>query len=115
MHLVYSVQLGNGEHGTDVRVRNNRLHCQNCYSNDEGVLFLILLFYRFHIMKISSLSNNLFIFPKCVTKEIFLFYFILLFFIIFSLNLPELKAGNVFLHKSAFYEYYDCFVYVEVR
>merc|ERR1740128_856079 len=36
---VCSVQLGNGEHGTDVRGRNNRLHCQNCYSNDEGLKF----------------------------------------------------------------------------
>jgi len=36
---VCSVQLGNGEQGTDVRVRNNRLHCQNCYSNDEGLKF----------------------------------------------------------------------------
>ena len=35
-----SIQLGNGEQGTDVRVRNNRLHCQNCYSNDEGKLFI---------------------------------------------------------------------------
>lgn len=26
-------------HGTDVRVRNNRLHCQNCFSNEEGVKF----------------------------------------------------------------------------
>lgn len=33
---VCHVQLGNGSVGTDVRVRNNRLHCQNCYSNDEG-------------------------------------------------------------------------------
>jgi len=36
---VCSIQLGNGEQGTDVRVRNNRLHCQNCYSNDEGLKF----------------------------------------------------------------------------
>ena len=28
--------LGNGTCGTDVRVRNNKLHCKNCYSNDEG-------------------------------------------------------------------------------
>ena len=34
--IYFSIQLGNGETGTDVRVRNNRLHCQNCYSNDEG-------------------------------------------------------------------------------
>ena len=33
---VCHVQLGNGTAGTDVRVRNNKLHCQNCYSNDEG-------------------------------------------------------------------------------
>ena len=33
---VCQVQLGSGNKGTDVRVRNNRLHCQNCYSNDEG-------------------------------------------------------------------------------
>ena len=35
---VCHVQLGNGSAGTDVRVRNNKLHCQNCYSNDEGIL-----------------------------------------------------------------------------
>ena len=34
--VVCHVQLGNGSSGTDVRVRNNKLHCQNCYSNDEG-------------------------------------------------------------------------------
>ena len=34
--VVCHVQLGNGSTGTDVRVRNNKLHCQNCYSNDEG-------------------------------------------------------------------------------
>ena len=33
---VCHIQLGNGSAGTDVRVRNNKLHCQNCYSNDEG-------------------------------------------------------------------------------
>ena len=36
MRIDFSILLGNGETGTDVRVRNNRLHCQNCYSNDEG-------------------------------------------------------------------------------
>lgn len=36
--VVCHVQLGNGSTGTDVRVRNNKLHCQNCYSNDEGKL-----------------------------------------------------------------------------
>lgn len=36
--VVCSAQLGNGSTGTDVRVRNNKLHCQNCYSNDEGMM-----------------------------------------------------------------------------
>lgn len=36
---VCHLQLGNGTAGTDVRVRNNKLHCQNCYSNDEGLKF----------------------------------------------------------------------------
>jgi hypothetical protein len=35
-HSELNFQLGNGTAGTDVRVRNNKLHCQNCYSNDEG-------------------------------------------------------------------------------
>ncbi|KAG1664446.1 LIM and calponin y domains-containing protein 1 [Nymphon striatum] len=34
---VCQVQLGNGSCGADVRVRNHKLHCQNCYSNDEGM------------------------------------------------------------------------------
>ncbi|CAG0894455.1 unnamed protein product, partial [Cyprideis torosa] len=33
---VCEAPLGNGEAGADVRVRNNRLHCQNCYSNDQA-------------------------------------------------------------------------------
>ena len=36
LNLNFYIQLGNGSAGTDVRVRNNKLHCQNCYSNDEG-------------------------------------------------------------------------------
>ncbi|CAG2101012.1 unnamed protein product [Medioppia subpectinata] len=35
---VCNIQLGNGTVGTDVRVRNHKLHCQNCYSNDEAGL-----------------------------------------------------------------------------
>ncbi|KAL3289697.1 hypothetical protein HHI36_023098 [Cryptolaemus montrouzieri] len=36
---VCHVQLGNGLNGTDVRVRNQKLHCHNCYSSDDGVKF----------------------------------------------------------------------------
>uniref|UniRef100_A0A7G3ANV5 Putative mediator of rna polymerase ii transcription subunit 15 isoform x1 n=1 Tax=Lutzomyia longipalpis TaxID=7200 RepID=A0A7G3ANV5_LUTLO len=36
---VCRVQLGDGSNGTDVRVRNHKLHCHNCYSSDDGVKF----------------------------------------------------------------------------
>lgn len=36
---VCHMQLGNGLMGTDVRVRNQKLHCHNCYSSDDGVKF----------------------------------------------------------------------------
>lgn len=36
---VCHVQLGDGLNGTDVRVRNQKLHCQNCYSSDDGIKF----------------------------------------------------------------------------
>ncbi|XP_030756556.1 spindle pole body component 110 [Sitophilus oryzae] len=36
---VCHIQLGDGRMGTDVRVRNQKLHCHNCYSSDDGVKF----------------------------------------------------------------------------
>ncbi|GLH05827.1 Uncharacterized protein CG43427 [Gryllus bimaculatus] len=36
---VCHVQLGDGLMGTDVRVRNSKLHCHNCYSSEDGVKF----------------------------------------------------------------------------
>ncbi|CAH1266969.1 LIMCH1 [Branchiostoma lanceolatum] len=33
---VCGIQLGNGQQGTDVRIRANALHCSNCYSNEKG-------------------------------------------------------------------------------
>lgn len=36
---VCHIQLGDGLIGTDVRVRNQKLHCHNCYSSDDGVKF----------------------------------------------------------------------------
>lgn len=33
------IRLGDGLNGTDVRVRNHKLHCQNCYSSDDGIKF----------------------------------------------------------------------------
>ena len=33
--------LSNGQMGADVRVRVNRLHCKNCYSNDDGELIYL--------------------------------------------------------------------------
>ncbi|XP_012343755.1 uncharacterized protein LOC100866274 isoform X2 [Apis florea] len=34
---VCHVRLGDGLMGTDVRVRNQKLHCHNCYSSDDGI------------------------------------------------------------------------------
>lgn len=36
---VCHTQLGDGLMGTDVRVRNHKLHCHNCYSSDDGIKF----------------------------------------------------------------------------
>lgn len=36
---VCHIQLGDGLNGTDVRVRNQKLHCQNCYSSEDGIKF----------------------------------------------------------------------------
>ncbi|XP_031621786.1 myb-like protein X isoform X3 [Contarinia nasturtii] len=36
---VCRVQLGDGVSGADVRVRNQKLHCNNCFSSDDGVKF----------------------------------------------------------------------------
>lgn len=33
---VCHMRLGDGLMGTDVRVRNHKLHCHNCYSSDDG-------------------------------------------------------------------------------
>ncbi|KHN88761.1 LIM and calponin homology domains-containing protein 1 [Toxocara canis] len=35
---VCNTSLGNGTQGADVRVRDSKLHCQSCYSNDEAGL-----------------------------------------------------------------------------
>uniref|UniRef100_A0A915PQL5 PDZ domain-containing protein n=1 Tax=Setaria digitata TaxID=48799 RepID=A0A915PQL5_9BILA len=35
---VCKMTLGNGSRGTDVRVRDSKLHCQSCYSNEESGL-----------------------------------------------------------------------------
>lgn len=36
---VCRVQLGDGVSGADVRVRNQKLHCHNCFSSDDGIKF----------------------------------------------------------------------------
>lgn len=33
---VCNIPLSSSLEGTDVRVRNNRLHCQNCFSDENG-------------------------------------------------------------------------------
>jgi F-box protein 20 len=34
--FVCNTSLSSSLEGTDVRVRNHRLHCQNCFSDDHG-------------------------------------------------------------------------------
>ena len=68
---VCHVQLGNGASGTDVRVRNNKLHCQNCYSNDEGKHLVKLLLTDISI-NITAISST----QCCLAKlNTILFYF----------------------------------------
>ncbi|KAI8510526.1 LIM domain only protein 7 [Branchiostoma belcheri] len=38
---VCGIQLGNGQQGTDVRIRANALHCSNCYSNEKDPISII--------------------------------------------------------------------------
>ena len=44
---VCGIALGNGTAGTDVRVRNNHLHCHDCYSNDDGNFYIDLRSYPY--------------------------------------------------------------------
>ena len=34
--FVCNIPLSSSHEGTDVRVRSNRLHCQNCFSDENG-------------------------------------------------------------------------------
>lgn len=36
--FVCNIPLSSSFEGTDVRVRSNRLHCQNCFSDENGKL-----------------------------------------------------------------------------
>jgi hypothetical protein len=55
--FVCNIPLSSSFEGTDVRVRNNRLHCQNCFSDDNGennsrrVTSIFLLSRIFHISR----------------------------------------------------------------
>nr|CAD7587588.1 unnamed protein product [Timema genevievae] len=63
---VCHVQLGDGLMGTDVRVRNNKLHCHNCYSSDDvtplldAFLTASIFFSVFSQLPPSSTSSPLF-------------------------------------------------------
>lgn len=36
---VCNTALSNGKEGVEVRVRGTRLHCNNCFSNEQGTAF----------------------------------------------------------------------------
>lgn len=46
--------------GTDVRVRNSRLHCANCFSNEEGIKFSCVWWATFIAFAETSLVNRTF-------------------------------------------------------
>lgn len=57
-------------HGTDVRVRNSRLHCHNCFSNEEGVKFSCVWLINLQVSFPSRARNfNENAFCACATKS----------------------------------------------
>ena len=56
---VCSVPLGNGKEGTDVRVSvTNRLHCNNCFSNDLGKIYFNFNFIHCDFSKPLAMNAN---------------------------------------------------------
>lgn len=52
---VCQTQIADGNiHGTDVRVRNSRLHCANCFSNEEGIKFSCVWLTWFFMLLVCS-------------------------------------------------------------
>jgi F-box protein 20 len=41
--FVCNIPLSSSHEGTDVRVRNNRLHCQNCFSDENGKKIFVII------------------------------------------------------------------------
>ncbi len=56
---VCNIPLSSSLEGTDVRVRSNRLHCQNCFSDENGKKISFFIFfssYNQHMKHFQSLT-----------------------------------------------------------
>lgn len=75
---VCNIPLGNGKEGTDVRVSvTNRLHCNNCFSNDLGKIYFNFNFIHYDFAnKISEYAE-----PDYKQKK-------------YALNLPHCEANK---------------------
>ena len=71
---VCGIALGNGTAGTDVRVRNNNLHCHDCYSNDDGTQPEFFFFFLFTVnsqsLPRSQVQQSVSGRPECFLKRI---------------------------------------------
>lgn len=74
--------LGNGSQGADVRVRVNKLHCRNCYSNDEGN-YLLVFENSIQIAILLKINKIYFVVCELFCKS-FNTYFVLHFFVSMS-------------------------------
>lgn len=69
--VVCGHSLGSGVEGTDVRVRAGKLHCNQCYSNDEGYYTFLFFFIQvnFLLKKLLEQVYNINHLPKQIVNR----------------------------------------------
>jgi F-box protein 20 len=79
--FVCNIPLSSSLEGTDVRIRSNRLHCQNCFSDENGEKILLLYFisYDQHMRNFHSLTIFLGAWRANVRRRICLSSFLFIF------------------------------------
>ena len=63
---VCNIPLSSSLEGTDVRVRNHRLHCQNCFSDERGKWTSFLLAY----LERATVNRDCFSWPVCLPRSV---------------------------------------------
>ena len=56
--FVCNIPLSSSFEGTDVRVRSSRLHCQNCFSDENGTYSQTLLVFPFSPSQLFSQEHG---------------------------------------------------------